>query len=101
MNVDKLADKLEHTRFEPYGTTGNPDIPIATSVLDYIFRWLRLHFTEVASDAAPRTFPGTPYAATPASTSALSGLTCPDCGSQLEYLERCLVCRDCGYTKCG
>ncbi len=30
-----------------------------------------------------------------------SGLTCPDCGLQLDYLDRCLLCRACGYTKCG
>ena len=44
VSLEKIADKLEHTRFEPYGVTGNPDIPIATSILDYIFRWLRIHF---------------------------------------------------------
>jgi ribonucleoside-diphosphate reductase alpha chain len=92
VSLDKLADKLEQTRFEPYGITANPDIPFATSLLDYVFRWLRLHF-------------GTPHeaalAAAGASSGALSGLTCPDCGMQLEFAERCLICRSCGYSKCG
>ena len=92
VSLDKLADKLEQTRFEPYGITANPDIPFATSLLDYVFRWLRLHF-------------GTPHEATlaaaGASSGALSGLTCPDCGMQLEFAERCLICRSCGYSKCG
>ncbi|MGB6198400.1 MAG: vitamin B12-dependent ribonucleotide reductase, partial [Candidatus Acidiferrales bacterium] len=35
-----LVDKLIHTRFEPSGFTGNPKIPYAKSVLDYIARWL-------------------------------------------------------------
>jgi ribonucleoside-diphosphate reductase alpha chain len=39
-----LCDKFEHTRFEPSGYTGNPDIPLAKSVMDYIFRWLDLRF---------------------------------------------------------
>src|SRR5262250_2918430 len=39
-----LCDKFQHTRFEPAGFTGNPDIPIAKSVMDYIFRWLELRF---------------------------------------------------------
>ena len=39
-----LCDKFSHTRFEPSGFTGNPDIPIAKSVMDYIFRWLDLRF---------------------------------------------------------
>jgi ribonucleoside-diphosphate reductase alpha chain len=30
-----------------------------------------------------------------------SGLGCPDCGAVLIYQEGCLVCRACGYTKCG
>ena len=39
-----LCDKFQHTRFEPSGFTGNPEIPIAKSVMDYIFRWLELRF---------------------------------------------------------
>ncbi len=89
VSIEKLADKLEHTRFEPYGTTGNPEIPLATSVLDYIFRWLRHHFGSIEAGAPSE----------PATT--LSGIGCPDCGVQLEYLERCLVCRSCGYSRCG
>ncbi|MCL2304530.1 MAG: vitamin B12-dependent ribonucleotide reductase [Planctomycetaceae bacterium] len=34
------ADKFSHTRFEPMGYTKNPDIPLAKSIVDYIFRWL-------------------------------------------------------------
>ena len=33
-------EKFSHTRFEPLGHTNNPDIPIAKSLVDYIFRWL-------------------------------------------------------------
>ncbi len=39
-----LVDKFSHTRFEPSGYTGNPNIPYAKSVMDYIFRWLALKF---------------------------------------------------------
>jgi ribonucleoside-diphosphate reductase alpha chain len=34
------VNKFSHTRFEPWGYTKNPDIKIAKSVVDYIFRWL-------------------------------------------------------------
>jgi ribonucleoside-diphosphate reductase alpha chain len=39
-----LCDKFSHTRFEPSGFTGNPEIPIAKSITDYIFRWLTIKF---------------------------------------------------------
>jgi ribonucleoside-diphosphate reductase alpha chain len=39
-----FVDKFSHTRFEPDGFTGNPEIPIAKSVLDYAFRWLGAKF---------------------------------------------------------
>jgi ribonucleoside-diphosphate reductase alpha chain len=39
-----LIDKFSRTRFEPSGFTGNPEIPRATSIMDYIFRWLAAKF---------------------------------------------------------
>jgi ribonucleoside-diphosphate reductase alpha chain len=39
-----MCEKFSHTRFEPSGFTGNPEIPIAKSIMDYIFRWLELRF---------------------------------------------------------
>jgi ribonucleoside-diphosphate reductase alpha chain len=42
--IKLLCDKFQHTRFDPAGFTGNPEIPIAKSVMDYIFRWLELRF---------------------------------------------------------
>lgn len=35
-----LVDKLTNTRFEPSGFTENPNLRYASSVLDYIARWL-------------------------------------------------------------
>ena len=39
-----LCEKFAHTRFEPSGWSGNPDIGYAKSIMDYIFRWLQLRF---------------------------------------------------------
>lgn len=39
-----LVDKFSHARYEPSGFTNNPDIPIAKSISDYIFRWLGKKF---------------------------------------------------------
>jgi ribonucleoside-diphosphate reductase alpha chain len=42
--LDVYVNKFSHTRFEPMGHTKNPDIRIAKSVVDYIFRWLGITF---------------------------------------------------------
>ena len=42
-----LVDKFSHVRFEPSGLTKNPDIRIAKSIVDYVFRWLATKFLSV------------------------------------------------------
>ena len=39
-----MVDKLSHMRFEPSGFTGNPEIPMAKSIVDYLVRWLGSKF---------------------------------------------------------
>ena len=39
-----LVGKFSHVRFEPSGYTSNPEIPLAKSIVDYIFRWLASKF---------------------------------------------------------
>ena len=39
-----LVNKFSHSRFEPSGYTTNKEIPIAKSLMDYIFRWFDLKF---------------------------------------------------------
>ncbi|HEY6058459.1 MAG TPA: hypothetical protein VIV06_10525, partial [Candidatus Limnocylindrales bacterium] len=39
-----LVNKFAHVRFEPSGLTGNQEIPIAKSIVDYVFRWLGSKF---------------------------------------------------------
>jgi len=39
-----LIKKFIHTRYEPAGITDNPQIRIAKSITDYIFRWMALKF---------------------------------------------------------
>lgn len=44
--LEAMVKKFSHARFEPSGWTTNPDIPVAKSVVDYIFRWLGITFME-------------------------------------------------------
>jgi len=42
--IDALVKKFAHQRFEPSGLTKNPDIRFASSIVDYVFRWLGCQF---------------------------------------------------------
>ncbi|MCR4413756.1 MAG: hypothetical protein NUV77_15155, partial [Thermoguttaceae bacterium] len=49
--LEVYVNKFSHTRFEPQGYTTNPDIRVATSIVDYIFRWLGLTFLSGRSES--------------------------------------------------
>jgi ribonucleoside-diphosphate reductase alpha chain len=58
--LEVFVRKFAHTRFEPAGLTDDPDIPVARSVADYIFRWLGMEFIPGYREAnAPRREPDT------------------------------------------
>jgi ribonucleoside-diphosphate reductase alpha chain len=42
--LEALMRKFAHQRFEPSGFTKNPEIRNASSIIDYVFRWLALQF---------------------------------------------------------
>jgi ribonucleoside-diphosphate reductase alpha chain len=42
--LDALVRKFAHQRFEPSGFTKNPEIRNASSIMDYVFRWMALQF---------------------------------------------------------
>jgi ribonucleoside-diphosphate reductase alpha chain len=47
-----LVQKFSHVRFEPSGFTKNPEIPIAKSLIDYIFRFMGSQFLGAEQKAA-------------------------------------------------
>ena len=51
--LEDLVSKFGHVRFEPAGFTNNPQIPIAKSITDYIFRYLSLRFLPSSDGATP------------------------------------------------
>jgi ribonucleoside-diphosphate reductase alpha chain len=118
-----LCEKFSHTRFEPSGFTGNPEIPIAKSITDYIFRWLSLKFLPQEDGAAvqpylPGTEPAGPKRAAektveakplpPSSNGAeprngtiqreTDAPPCPTCGSITVRNGACYKCMNCGST---
>jgi len=49
--LESLAKKFAYQRFEPSGFTKNPDIRNATSITDYVFRWLACQFIKGYKEA--------------------------------------------------
>jgi ribonucleoside-diphosphate reductase alpha chain len=117
-----LVDKFSHMRFEPSGFTKNPDIPMAKSIMDYIFRWLATKFLdgdaqreigvvkqetedkEVAvSKKVVSIVSQTPRGGAPVtSISSVTSLyqqdapPCPDCGAIMIRSGACYKCMNCG-----
>jgi ribonucleoside-diphosphate reductase alpha chain len=50
--LEVMVNKFSHMRFEPSGFTRNQEIPIAKSIIDYIFRWLASRFLDAESQDA-------------------------------------------------
>jgi ribonucleoside-diphosphate reductase alpha chain len=118
-----MVDKFSHMRFEPSGFTKNKEIPIAKSIVDYIFRWMASHFLPldeqdeagvVRRDALVATAPPvSPSAkasdelkviATPANGIQKIAFintdapACPDCGAITVRSGSCYKCLNCGAT---
>ena len=44
LTLPEAIARFRGMRFEPMGPTSNPDIPQASSIVDYVARYLELHF---------------------------------------------------------
>jgi ribonucleoside-diphosphate reductase alpha chain len=45
LSIQDACDRFRGMRFDPMGPTSNPDIPEALSILDYVARYLELHYS--------------------------------------------------------
>jgi len=84
-----LVDKFTHLRFEPSGFTKNPEIPMAKSIMDYIFKWLAIKFLsrdaqEHAGVILRDELPATPSSSTPKSA---ANVTTPS-SSDLSFIDK-------------
>lgn len=111
-----LVDKLTNTRFEPSGFTENPNIRYASSVLDYLARWLGGKFispeylkprTGLADDvASPSPVTGQPATAPRAASvgsetkrgTTADAPSCSTCGMLMVPNGSCYKCTNCGST---
>src|SRR5215469_16724311 len=79
-----MVNKFSHMRFEPSGFTKNPEIPIAKSIIDYIFRWLASRLLDAEDQEAvgilrrdPAPAPAAAPAPAPAPAAASNGQGIP------------------------
>ena len=116
-----MVDRFSHMRFEPAGFTGNPNIPMAKSIVDYIFRWLGQKFLHEDGGAVDTTLSERQEKALKAaleSTAPSNQMTlpmpegqernvflsqadapsCSACGSIMVRAGSCYACPNCGTT---
>ncbi|MBT3194290.1 MAG: vitamin B12-dependent ribonucleotide reductase, partial [Verrucomicrobia bacterium] len=96
--VRELCQKFAHSRFEPSGFTKNPDIPMAKSLVDYIFRWLHVTFPngcldgmteeDVAAAGAPVEEPTPEVAVTTTESAATETVVVAETTAASEEVQR-------------
>lgn len=126
-----LCDKMAYTRFGPSGWTGDPEIPYASSIMDWIGRWMAARFLGEKPLAPPTPMvtvppaPPLPHLAEPPPTSAApaqlplspptaagsglgrldpaegAGPPCGECGHLMVRTGKCWTCPSCFGTDCG
>src|SRR5437762_5129966 len=120
--LEVYVSKFAHMRFEPSGSTNDPDIRIAKSIVDYIFRWMgkkflttdqqeeigilspevraRLAQSYNALEGKPTEAVAPVDAAPPGQTALFNSwedaVECAKCGGRMVRTGSCYTCRDCG-----
>ncbi len=116
--LEVYVSKFSHMRFEPSGMTNDPDVRVAKSLVDYIFRWMgkkfltadqqeeagiltpevkaRLAAAYAAGEAAPAAHEAAPAGQTALFNSWEDAVECSKCGGRMVRTGSCYTCRDCG-----
>jgi ribonucleoside-diphosphate reductase alpha chain len=111
--LKELANKFIYMRFEPMGITNNEDIPIASSIIDYIFKYLALRFLtpeelkeiglEVKEKSILKEHPKlieTNFTFVKENNN-LAGPPCKYCGGMTTRTGSCYTCLECGESSGG
>ena len=122
--LEVYVSKFAHMRFEPSGPTNDPDIRVAKSLVDYIFRWMGKKFLDTdtqqeigimspevrkrladaydllegnggAAEAAEAA-PAPPPGQTALFNAFEDAVECAKCGGRMVRTGSCYTCRDCG-----
>jgi ribonucleoside-diphosphate reductase alpha chain len=107
--------KFVHMRFEPAGITDDPDLRIASSLMDYIFRRIALDYLPLdertdlgilaTNERTQQSLPGIDTAVTvnthvigTPEAKTVSAPFCYSCGNEMQRAGSCHVCPACGTT---
>jgi ribonucleoside-diphosphate reductase alpha chain len=116
--LKELISKFIHMRFEPMGITNNPEIPMASSIVDYIFKYIAYRFLtpeelkelglEVHESKYLKEHPQLFRDTTPnikeenkESPGSLAGPPCKYCGGMTTRTGSCYTCLECGESSGG
>src|SRR4051812_29180145 len=123
--LEVYVSKFAHMRFEPSGQTNDPDIRVAKSIVDYVFRWMGKRFLTpeqheelgilspevraklaaayAAGAPAPSLEPAPSEGPTAGQTALFNNwedaVECARCGGRMVCTRACYTCRDCGANK--
>ncbi len=123
--LEVYVSKFAHMRFEPSGMTNDPDIRVAKSIVDYVFRWMGKRFLDTDKqqelgimspevkarlaqansilDNGEATGEAEDAPASPPGQTALfnaweDAVECAKCGGRMVRTGSCYTCRDCGHN---
>jgi ribonucleoside-diphosphate reductase alpha chain len=121
--LEVYVSKFAHMRFEPSGMTNDPDIRVAKSIVDYVFRWMGKRFLDVDKQqelgimspevkarlaqahsvlegngdlAEADDAPASPPGQTALFNAFEDAVECAKCGGRMVRTGSCYTCRDCG-----
>lgn len=97
--LEILLSHMEGTKFEPAGPTAHREIHMASSLLDYIAKWLRKTYLEKKKDEGLTiisTAPDPPNERT--GDFDINANPCPECGDLLRKSGACWFCGNCAYS---
>lgn len=86
--IEDIIRKFKGTMFDPAGITDNPDIPICSSILDYVVRYIETTLGKPIEESEVK-----PSVITTADDDIR---TCPECGNVMTRKGRCHICNTCG-----
>ncbi|MDA8391783.1 MAG: vitamin B12-dependent ribonucleotide reductase [Actinomycetota bacterium] len=120
--LSTFVRKFTNMRFDPAGMTDDPDLRIASSLVDYIFRRLAVDYLDPAeraelgvqtthertqptlpgvdevTTANSRSDPASSPTAAPAQPQLVDAPYCYQCGNVMQRAGACYVCASCGST---